>query len=63
MLPQFLPEQSPIAASPFQQYCTHKTKVEKVKQIFEHFVLPNVYYTHKLQGFGFVEFDNEKDSI
>jgi RNA recognition motif-containing protein len=50
---------------PTQNY---KVKSEEVKQFFGRFgpvkdvYLPNDYYTHKPRGFGFVEFENEKDA-
>lgn len=50
---------------PTQNY---KVKAEEVKQFYSRFgpvkdvYLPNDYYTHKPRGFGFVEFENEKDA-
>lgn len=47
---------------------SYKAKAEEVKQVFERFgpvkdvYMPNDYYTHKPRGFGFVEFENEKDA-
>lgn len=46
----------------------YKVKPEEVKQYFERFgaikdvYLPTDYYTRKPRGFGFVEFENEKDA-
>jgi len=50
---------------PTQNY---KVKAEEVKQFYGSFgpvkdvYLPTDYYTHKPRGFGFVEFENEKDA-
>lgn len=47
---------------------SYKVKSEEVKQFYERFgavkdvYLPCDFYTHKPRGFGFVEFENEKDA-